>query len=140
MVISALSRREIGQPFLAASAAFWKAAGSAPGMRPATSRWILVTVKPASSFSSVTEAVVSRLSGVMPALPSCAERAMVKQPAWAAAINSSGLVPRPFSKRVENEYCALESRPLSVEIVPLPSLSEPFQIAEALRIISYFPP
>src|SRR5208282_2032575 len=107
-------------------------------MCPLTSKWILVTVKPASSFSSVTEAVVSRLSGVMPALPSCAESAMVKQPACAAAINSSGFVPRPFSKRVENEYCAFESTPLSVEIVPLPSLSEPFQTAEALRIICVF--
>src|SRR5579862_8764867 len=60
---------------------------------------------------------------------------MLKQPACAAAINSSGLVPRPFSNRVENEYCAFESTPLSVETVPLPSLSEPFQTAEALRII-----
>ena len=35
--------------------------------------------------------------------------------------------------------CVFESTPLSVEILPLPSLSEPFQTAEALRIIR-FPP
>src|SRR5579871_1821457 len=97
-------------------------------------------VKPASSFSNVRLAVVSMLSGVMPALPSCAESAMLKQPACAAAINSSGLVPRPFSKRVENEYWAFESTPLSVETVPLPSLSEPFHTAEALRTIEEPPP
>ena len=35
--------------------------------------------------------------------------------------------------------CVFESTPLSVAIVPLPSLSEPFHAAEALRIIK-FPP
>jgi hypothetical protein len=44
----------------------------------------------------------------------------------------------PFSKRVEKEYCAFDSTLLSVEIFPLPSLSEPFQTAEAFRIISVF--
>jgi hypothetical protein len=34
-----------------------------------------------------------------PSLASANDRAMVKQPAWAAAISSSGLVPAPFSKR-----------------------------------------
>src|SRR5579863_3557017 len=77
-------------------------------------------------------------SGVMPAPPSWAESAMLKHPACAAAINSSGLVPMPFSKRVEKEYCALESTLLSVEMVPLPSLREPFQTAEAFRIIIVF--
>jgi len=41
------------------------------------------------------------------------------------------LVPIPFSKRVLNEYWVSESTLLSVEIVPLPSLRPPFQIAEA---------
>jgi hypothetical protein len=44
------------------------------------------------------------LSAVMPALPSCADSAMLKHPAWAAAISSSGFVPIPFSKRVLKEY------------------------------------
>src|SRR5258708_36741017 len=92
-------------------------------------------VRPATSFSSVTAAVVSRLSGVLPGLPSGDESAIVKHPACAAAISSSGFVPAPFSKRVENEYCVFERTPLSVEIVPLPSFSDPFQTAEALRTI-----
>src|SRR3984893_12199551 len=135
IVISAFSSREMGQPALAFSAAFSNAVLSTPGIRAETSRWTFVIVKPASSFSSVTAAAVSRLSGGMPALPSCAESAIVKHPACAAAINSSGFVPAPFSKRVENEYCVFERTPLSVEIVPLPSFSEPFQTAEALRTI-----
>src|SRR5690242_14522614 len=73
----------------------------------------------------------------MPAFPNCAERAMVKHPACAAAINSSGLVPFAFSKRVENEYGVLESTPLSLDIVPFPSLSDPFHTAEALRTIDH---
>jgi hypothetical protein len=63
---------------------------------------------------------------------------MVKQPACAAAISSSGFVPFAFSNRVENEYGVLESTPLSLDIVPSPSLSDPFHTAEALRIIRPF--
>ena len=43
---------------------------------------------------------------------------MVKQPACAAAINSSGFVPTPFSNRVPNEYAVSFRAPLSVEILP----------------------
>src|SRR5262249_45859266 len=75
------------------------------------------------------------LSAVRPASPSWAERAMEKQPACAAAISSSGLVPTPFSKRVENEYCVFESTPLAVEMVPLPVLRLPCHTADALRCI-----
>jgi hypothetical protein len=64
---------------------------------------------------------------------------MVKQPACAAPINSSGFVPRTSPKRVAKEYGVLESTPLSVEIVPLPSLSDPFQTAEALRTMMFSP-
>src|SRR5205823_4361987 len=92
-------------------------------------------VKPASVFSNVTVAVVLMLSAVRPALPSCPESAIEKQPACAAAINSSGFVPLPSSNRVLNEYCVLLSTPLSVEIVPLPSFKPPCQTAEALRFI-----
>src|ERR1700722_16024495 len=92
-------------------------------------------VQPASSFSSVSAAVVSKLSGTMPAAVSCPERAMEKHPACAAAISSSGFVPFPSSNRVEKEYCVFDSTPLSVEIFPLPSLIEPFHTAEALRIM-----
>ena len=58
--------------------------------------WILKTL--------VAGFVVSILVGFIPALPSSADSAMEKQPACAAAINSSGLVPTPLSNRVLNEY------------------------------------
>jgi hypothetical protein len=51
----------------------------------------------------VTRAEVSSESGMNPALVSWALRAMVKQPACAAASNSSGLVPLPSSNLVEKE-------------------------------------
>jgi hypothetical protein len=84
---------------------------------------------------SVTVAVVATRAGGVPAVVSCADNAIEKQPACAAAISSSGFVPAPFSNRVLNEYCALFSSPLSVEITPFPSLRLPFHSAEALRFI-----
>ena len=48
-------------------------------------------------------AVVWIFVGVNPPLPRPAERAIEKQPAWAAAISSSGFVPSPSSKRDWNE-------------------------------------
>ena len=64
-----------------------------------------VIPNPPSTGSRNTLAVVSMRRGVKPALPSAEESAMEKQPAWAAPISSSGLVPVPCSKREENEYC-----------------------------------
>src|SRR5271166_5889091 len=69
-------------------------------------------------------------------VPSCAESAIVKQPACAAAISSSGFVPLPLSKRVPKEYCVSERVPLWVEMAPLPSLSPPDQAAEAVRCMT----
>src|SRR5580704_18561471 len=60
---------------------------------------------------------------------------MVKHPACAAAINSSGLVPFSSSKRVRNEYGVSASTPESVERVPLPARPVPCQTAFALRIM-----
>ena len=40
----------------------------------------------------------------IPAWARPCDRAIEKQPAWAAAISSSGLVPWPDSKREANEY------------------------------------
>ena len=80
-------------------------------------------------------AVVETRCGLNPFLPSPAESAIEKHPACAAAINSSGLVPTPFSKRVPNEYWASARTPLAVEIVPLPSLRLPCQAAVAVRFI-----
>src|SRR5260370_20577415 len=92
--------------------------------------------KPPGSLSSEMVAVVSSLVAVKPALPSCAESAIVKQPACAAASSSSGLVPTPFSNRVAKEYCVCLSTPLSVEMVPLPSFKPPCHTADALRCIT----
>ena len=64
---------------------------------------------------------------------------MVKHPAWAAAINSSGLVPFSFSKRVLKEYGVSASTPESVERLPLPARPVPRQTAFALRIMSRLP-
>src|SRR5437867_5045755 len=89
--------------------------------------------KPSATLSRETVAVVSSRCAIIPALPSCAESAMVKQPAWAAARSSSGLVPTPFSKRVLKEYCVCLRTPLSVEREPLPSFRPPCHTADALR-------
>src|SRR5690606_19632883 len=60
---------------------------------------------------------------------------MLKQPAWAAAISSSGLVPGPSSKRVLKPYWVSDKAPLCVEIFPLPSFKLPFQTADAVRFM-----
>src|SRR5258708_15146161 len=79
------------------------------------------------------------LAGAKPALPSSLDSAIEKQPACAAAISSSGLVPLPSAKRLVNEYWVSDSTPLSVEIVPLPSLRLPLHSADALRFMADLP-
>src|SRR5438093_291840 len=79
--------------------------------------------------------VVWMEAGVRPALPNSAANAIERQPAWAAAMSSSGFVPAPLSKRVEKEYCVSLSTPLSVEIVPWPSFRPPRQVADAVRFM-----
>src|SRR2546423_11290841 len=131
--ISALKSLETGQPVSAALTAASNLDLSAPGTCATRSRWLLVMPKPSGSLSRVIVAVVSSLLAVMPAFPSCAESAMVKHPAWAAARSSSGLVPTPFSNLVLKEYCVCLRTPLSVEIIPFPSFKPPCQTADALR-------
>src|SRR5579872_4024689 len=94
-------------------------------------------VHPESSFSIVSVAVVSMLDAVRFAAPNCPERAIEKQPACAAAINSSGFVPGVFSNRVLKEYGVLLNTPLDDDTAPFPSLSPPFQTALALRCICF---
>src|SRR5258708_8951373 len=93
--------------------------------------------KPSPTLSRVMVAVVSNFCAVMPAPPSCAESAMVKQPAWAAASSSSGLVPMPLSKREWKEYGVCLRTLLSVERVPLPAFRSPCQTADALRCMMF---
>src|SRR5205807_9276099 len=87
------------------------------------------------SGSSVTAASVSSAVGVQPARCSLNASAMVKQPACAAAISSSGLVPFSFSNLVLKEYGVSASTPESVERVPLPARPVPRQTAFALWIM-----
>src|SRR5438309_1135406 len=135
-LISALKSFDTGQPVSAAFTAASNLALSAPGTRATRSRWLFVMVNPSPTFSRLSVAVVSSLSAFKPAPPSCAESAIVKHPACAAARSSSGLVPTPFSKRVLKEYCTCLRTPLSVDIAPFPVLRSPCQTALALRCIS----
>src|SRR5258706_10619762 len=86
-----------------------------------------------SPMSGVAEARVStRVTGV-PAFSRPADKAILKQAACAAAINSSGLVPFDPPKRVPKLKGPLKA-PLSALNVPLPSLSFPSQAALALLV------
>src|SRR5204863_9790634 len=72
--------------------------------------------------------------GVMPLRESWAVSAMVKQPAWAAPINSSGLVADwPSSNRDLNEYGPSKA-PLPTFSRPLPWARFPFHSASALCV------
>ena len=90
----------MGQPFFAFVAAVSNASRLAPGTFALTSRCTAVTVKPMSSFTIVTVAVVAMRSAFRFTAPSCPENAIEKQPACAAATSSSGFVPGASSKRM----------------------------------------
>jgi hypothetical protein len=62
---------------------------------------------------------------------------MEKQPACAAAISSSGLVPGWSPNRVPKENGVLEKTPLLEETAPDPSFKLPFHSALALRCIPF---
>src|SRR5438552_12642068 len=89
---------------------------------------------PSPTLSSVTFAPVWMRVGVRPARESCAVSAIVKHPAWAAPINSSGLVAAwPSSNRDLNEYGPSKA-PLPTLSRPLPSARLPFHSASAFRV------
>src|SRR5205085_6436700 len=102
-LICAFSSFETGHPLFAALASSLNLASSMLGTRAFSSRSTLVIAQPPSFCSRLTLAAVRISSAVNPAFSNCAESAMEKQPAWAAAISSSGLVPRSCSKRVRDE-------------------------------------
>src|SRR5262249_21304045 len=89
-------------------------------------------------LSSWTEASVSIEVGLTPAFPNDALSAIEKQPAKAAPIISSGLLPRSPSKRVFRVKAT--SGPLAGFIVPFPSLNVPSQRADALLVDMVRPP
>src|SRR5215467_13065829 len=110
-----------------------------PGMSAWVSRSISVMEKPSPIFSSFTLAPVFIRRGVMPARESCAVSAIVKHPAWAAPINSSGLVADwPSSNRDLNEYGPSKA-PLPIFSRPLPSARLPFHSASAFRVGIKYP-
>src|SRR5690242_16958858 len=94
----------------------------------------MVQLPPTCSSASV--AWVARRLGGNPALVRLADSAMVKQPACAAAMSSSGLVPGVCSNRVAKLYGVSFSTPLCVASAPCPLLRSPDQIADAVRFIA----
>src|SRR5262245_44007321 len=94
---------------------------------------MVVILGPPPTISNFTLAVVLMRFAGWPAFSRLAESAIEKQPASAAAISSSGLVPFPSSKRDENEY-GPSNAPLPSFIVPLPSLSVPSHTADPVLI------
>jgi hypothetical protein len=98
------SALETGQPFFAFSACSRKAFSSTPGTSASVSSSIRVISKASPTFSRWTWAVVLMRFGLRPAFVSPAASAIEKQPACAAPISSSGLVPLPSSKRETKEY------------------------------------
>src|SRR5947207_3168922 len=95
---------DTGQFCLASSAFLWNVASSMPGISASVSSSIRVMENRSPTFSSFTFAPVWMRVGVSPARERCAASAIVKHPAWAAPINSSGLVAVwPSSNRDLNE-------------------------------------
>src|SRR5436190_22472290 len=64
---------------------------------------------------------------------------MLKHAACAAAISSSGFVPRAFSNRVAYVNGVSRKTPLVALIAPLPPLRSPRQTADAVRSIAATP-
>ena len=134
--MAALRTRDTGQLAFAPAATSANAAASMPGTFAEVVRWTAQRVQPVLGwFSSVTAAVVLSVSATCPAFSRAAASAIVKHPACAAAISSSGLVPTPDSKREVKEYGVSFRTVLSVESVPLPDLRLPCQTADAFRFI-----
>src|SRR6516225_1116280 len=72
--------------------------------------------------------------GAIPAWESCAVSAMVKQPAWAAPINSSGFVADCPSSSLDLKEYGPSKAPLPTFRRPLPWTRLPFHSASAFRI------
>lgn len=90
---------ETGQPFFVISACSWKVLSSRPETSASVFSSMVVIFGAPSIISNFTTAVVPMRFGVCPAFVKFDESAIEKQPASAAPISSSGLVPVPFSKR-----------------------------------------
>src|SRR5213078_4262291 len=130
---------ETGQPFLVCSAISSNLALSIPGTSASVFKSIVVIFGAPSTISNFTVAVVLTRFAGLPAFSRLAESAIEKQPASAAPMSSSGLVPFPSSKRDEKEY-GPSNAPLPSFIVPLPCLRVPSQTADPVRVAIALPP
>ena len=137
MVMAGLSARETTQPALALEAISENCAAEMFGTWARVVRWTAVIVGLASTVSIVRRASVSIAVAVNPALLSVNDSAIVKQPACAAAMSSSGLVPLASPNRVLNPYGVSASSPLAgVASVPVPVFRSPCQWAVAKRVMA----
>src|SRR5215470_2050793 len=123
-----------GQFFLASSAAAANSAAVMPGTTPCTvSR---IPLMPSGS-PNVTSAEVVMLVGGCPASDSPCDSAIEKQPEWAAAMSSSGLVrPLGASARDSQVSSKLPSPDESRLTDPLPVASGPSQRVVAVRTVA----
>src|SRR5262245_20395149 len=134
-VIEAFSTLDTGQFALASSASFTNSSPERPGTLPCVVSAIVAMRQPPPSCSMVRSALVCSVSGGCPAPLRRNASAIVKQPACAAAMSSSGLVPLPSPNRAVNEYGVSASVPLWVVRAPRPSLPEPLHAAVAFLLI-----
>ena len=102
-------------------------------------RWTAVIVGLPSTVSIVSRASVSMAVAVKPALLSVNDSAIVKQPAWAAAMSSSGFVPLPSPNRALNEYGVSRSVPLCTESVAAAFLRRALPAGGCLALHGGFP-
>ena len=95
-----------------------------------------------SPATNVTVAETSSRSGGEPARASPPDRAIEKHAAWAAAINSSGLVfPSGCSAREAHVMPSGPKAPLpTLSMVPRPSVRDPLQVTFAVRSVDHHSP
>src|SRR5262249_1448707 len=123
-----------GQFFLASSAAAANSAAVRPGTTACTVRGIAVMP---SGSPNVTSALVVMLVGGCPASDSPCDSAIEKQPEWAAAMSSSGLVrPLGASARDSQVSSKVPSPDESRLTDPLPVASGPSQRVVAVRTVA----
>jgi hypothetical protein len=129
---------DTGQLVLAVSAAAAKSSGLTFSTTPATVRRI--SVIPTPGWKSTSTAVSSVVAGV-PALANPLDNAIEKHDAWAAAINSSGLVTPWGSSERAGQLTGKVPIPDEAKVVsPDPSSKVPVQVVVARRVVAMSPP
>src|SRR4051812_17747623 len=124
---------ETGQVDLVFSACSRKVFSSMPGTSASVRRRMRVILNPSPTLSRETSALLAMRRGLKTALPKPPAGGIGKQPASAAPISSSGLVPGVSPMRVAKEKGPSKA-PLPSFMVPRPEVRSPSQVAEALRV------